>query len=188
MSMSRKIVVLGGTGLIGSKAVALLRKAGHDAVVASPSQGIDSMTGKGLDAAMAGADAVIDVSNLMSFEEQVIRNFFATSSRNLTTAEKAAGVRHHVVLSVVGTDDLAANPYLSGKQVQEETVRNSGQDYTIVRATQFFEFMGTLAETYGADGAVKVPDILFQPVAADLALSLAASFAHEFCWLSMERR
>ncbi|MBW9056534.1 SDR family oxidoreductase [Rhizobium mesosinicum] len=167
MSTSKKFVVIGGTGLIGSKAVAILRNAGHDVVVASSRNGINAFTGEGLEAALSGADAVIDVSNMMSFDEPVLRNFFATSSRNLTAAEKAAGVRHHVVLSIVGTSDLVSNPYISGKQAQEEAVQASGQDYTIVRATQFYEFMDTLAEAYTADGAVTVPDIEFQPIAAD---------------------
>ncbi len=167
MSNSRKVVVIGGTGLIGSKAVAILRDAGHEAVVASPSNGINAFTGEGLDTALAGADAVIDVSNLMSFDAPVIRNFFATSGNNLARAEKAAGVRHHVTLSIVGTDALVKNPYMSGKQAQEETIRASGQDYTIVRATQFYEFLETLADAYAVDDAVKVPDIQFQPIAAD---------------------
>jgi uncharacterized protein YbjT (DUF2867 family) len=167
MSNSRKVVVIGGTGLIGSRAVTMLRDAGHTAIAASPSNGINAFTGEGLAAALAGADAVIDVSNMMSFDEPVIRNFFVTSGQNLTAAEKAAGVRHHVALSIVGTDGLVENPYMSGKQAQEETVRASGQDYTIVRATQFYEFLDTLAEAYAAEGALRVPDILFQPIAAD---------------------
>ncbi len=167
MSTLKKVAVIGGTGLIGSKAVKLLRDAGHEAVAASSRNGINAYTGEGLAEALAGADAVIDVSNMMSFDKTVITDFFGTSSSNLTIAEKAAGVRHHVVLSIVNADQLAANPYMAGKLAQEETVAASGQGYTIVRATQFHEFIETLAGAYAADGVVKVPDIDFQPIAAD---------------------
>lgn len=177
MSMSRKVVVIGGTGLVGSKAVTLLRNAGHQVVVASSRNGINAFTGEGLEAAISGADAVIDVSNMASYDERALRNFFATSSRNLTAAEKAAKVRHHVVLSIVGTSDLSGNPYVSGKQAQEEAVQASGQDYTIVRATQFHEFMETLADAYAADGVVKVPDMAFQAIAADDVAAALVSVA-----------
>jgi uncharacterized protein YbjT (DUF2867 family) len=167
MSKLKKVVVIGGTGLIGSKAVKLLRDAGHEAVAASSRNGINAYTGEGLAEALAGADAVIDVSNMMSFDKAVITDFFDKSSRNLTSAERAADVRHHVVLSIVNADQLAANPYMAGKLAQEETVSASGQAHTIVRATQFHEFIETLAGAYAADGTVKVPDIDFQPIAAD---------------------
>ncbi|MFS2152460.1 SDR family oxidoreductase [Rhizobium sp. Rhizsp42] len=167
MSKMKKVVVMGGTGLIGSKAVKLLQNAGHEAVVASSRNGINAYTGEGLEEALAGADAVIDVSNMMSFDKAVITEFFGTSSRNLTSAEKAAGVRHHVVLSIVNADQLAANPYMAGKLAQEEAVATSGQAFTVVRATQFHEFTETLVGAYSADGAVKVPDTDFQPIAAD---------------------
>ena len=167
MSKMKKVVVIGGTGLIGSKAVKLLQDAGHEAVVASSRNGINAYTGEGLAEALAGADAVIDVSNMMSLDKAVITDFFGTSSRNLTNAELAAGVRHHVVLSIVNSDQLAANPYMAGKLAQEEAVASSGQAYSIVRATQFHEFIETLAGAYAADGMVKVPDIDFQPIAAD---------------------
>ena len=167
MTKMKKVVVIGGTGLIGSKAVKLLQDAGHEAIVASSRNGINAYTGEGLAEALAGADAVIDVSNMMSFDKAVITDFFDTSSRNLTSAEQAAGVRHHVVLSIVNADRLAANPYMAGKLAQEEAVAASGQAYTIVRATQFHEFTETLVGAYSADGAVKVPDIDFQPIAAD---------------------
>ncbi len=167
MSKMKKVVVVGGTGLIGSKAVKLLRDAGHEAVVASSRNGINAYTGEGLKEAVAGADAVIDVSNMMSFDKAVITEFFGTSSRNLTNAEKAAGVRHHVVLSIVNADQLAANPYMAGKLAQEEAVATSGQAFTVVRATQFHEFTETLVGAYSVDGAVKVPDIDFQPIAGD---------------------
>ena len=167
MTKMKKVVVIGGTGLIGSKAVKLLQDAGHEAVVASSRNGINAYTGEGLAEALTGADAVIDVSNMMSFDKAVITDFFDKSSRNLTRAEQAAGVRHHVVLSIVNADRLAANPYMAGKLAQEDAVAASGQAYTIVRATQFHEFTETLVGAYSADGAVKVPDIDFQPIAAD---------------------
>jgi uncharacterized protein YbjT (DUF2867 family) len=167
MSKLKKVVVIGGTGLIGSKVVKLLEDANHEVVVASTRKGINAFTGEGLAQAVTGADAVIDVSNIMSFDKQALTEFFGNSSRNLTGAEKAAGVRHHVVLSIVNADGLAANPYMAGKLEQEETVAASGQPYTIVRATQFHEFLETLTDAYSADGAVKVPDIDFQPIAAD---------------------
>jgi len=173
MTKIRKVVVIGGTGLIGSKAVKLLRDAGHEAVVASSRNGINAYTGEGLADTLAGADAVIDVSNMMSFDKDVITDFFGRLSRNLTSAEKAAGVRHHVALSIVNAEKLAANPYMAGKLAQEETVAASGQGYTIVRATQFHEFLETLDGAYTADGAVKVPDIDLQPIAAsDVAAAL----------------
>lgn len=167
MSNSKKIVVIGGTGLIGTKAVALLQKAGHEVIAASPQTGINTLTGEGLDTALANADAVIDVSNIASFDAETVRNFFETSGKNLVGAEKAAKVGHHVTLSIVGVDTLASNPYLAGKIVQEDVVKASGQPYTIVRATQFFEFVPTLADAYTSEGVSKVPDILFQPIAAD---------------------
>lgn len=173
MTKIKKVVVIGGTGLIGSKAVKLLQDAGHEAVVASSRNGINAYTGEGLQAALAGVDAVIDVSNMMSFDKDVITDFFGTSSRNLTSAEQAAGVYNHVTLSIVNADQLAANPYMAGKLTQEEAVASSGQAYTIVRATQFHEFIETLTGAYAADGAVKVPDIDFQPIAAtDVAAAL----------------
>lgn len=173
MTKMQKVVVIGGTGLIGSKAVKLLQDAGHEAVVASSRNGINAYTGEGLAKALAGADAVIDVSNMMSFDKQALVDFFGASSRNLTSAEQAAGTRHHVALSIVNADQLKANPYMEGKLAQEETVAASGQAYTIVRATQFHEFIETLAGAYAADGVVKVPHIDFQPIAAaDVAAAL----------------
>ena len=173
MGRLKKIVVIGGTGLIGSKAVKLLREAGHEAIVASSRNGINAYTGQGLPEALSNADAVIDVSNMMSFEKDVITDFFAISSRNLTTVEQSAGVPHHVALSIVNADSLATNPYMAGKLAQEAAVVASGQAYTIVRATQFHEFMETLASVYSAGDTVKVPDIDFQPIAAaDVAAAL----------------
>lgn len=173
MSKSKKIVVIGGTGLIGSKVVEILREAGHEAVVASSRNGVNAYTGEGLAEALAAADAVIDVSNMMSFDRDVITDFFATSSRNLTSAEQAAKVRHHVALSIVNAGRLVDNPYMSGKVAQEEAIAVSGQPYTVVRATQFHEFMETLIDAYSAEGVVTVPDIDFQPIAAvDVATAL----------------
>ncbi len=175
MTQMKKVVVIGGTGLIGSKAVKMLQDAGHEAVVASSRNGINAYTGEGLEDTVTGADAVIDVSNMMSFDKDALVDFFATSSRNLTRAEQTVGVRHHVVLSIVNADGLAANPYMAGKLAQEETVATSSQAYTIVRATQFHEFLETLAGAYATDGKVKVPDIDFQPIAAaDVAGALVA--------------
>lgn len=167
MTKMKKVAVIGGTGLISSKAVKLLKGAGHDAVVASSRNGINAYTGEGVKEAVAGADAVIDVSNMMSFDKRALVDFFGTSSRNLTITEQATRVRHHVVLSIENVDQLAANPYMAGKLAQEESVAASGQPYTIVRAAQFHEFMETLADAYSADGAVTLPDIDFQPIAAD---------------------
>jgi len=167
MSAKMKIVVIGGTGLIGAKTVALLKNAGHEVVAASTRTGINALTGEGIQSALEGAQVVIDTSNIMSFDAAEVKHFFETSSTNLLKAEKAAGVRHHIVLSIVGVQALAANPYLAGKVVQEDVVKSSGQPYTIVRATQFHEFISTLVDAYTVDGVVRVPDIMFQPIAAD---------------------
>ena len=167
MSVKMRIVVIGGTGLIGAKTVALLKNAGHDVVAASTRSGINALTGEGLESALEGAQVVIDTSNIMSFDLAEVKHFFETSSTNLLNAEKKAGVRHHVVLSIVGVQALAANPYLAGKVVQEDVVKRSGQPYTIVRATQFHEFISTLVDAYTVDGVARVPDIMFQPIAAD---------------------
>jgi len=173
MNASRKIVVIGGTGLIGSKAVALLRDAGHDVYAASPATGVDTITGEGLDRALSGADIVIDVSNIGSMDGDVVRTFFETSGRNLLAAEERAKVRHHVTLSIVGTDGLPGNGYLRAKVAQEDLVRTSGVPHTIVRATQFFEFIPSLADAYTQGGTISVPDCLFQPIAAgDVAAAL----------------
>lgn len=173
MTKMKKVVVIGGTGLIGSKAVKLLQDAGHEAVVASSRNGINVYTGEGLAEALADADAVIDVSNIMSFDKEALVVFFGTSSRNLASAEKAAGVRHHVVLSIVNADGLAANPYMAGKVVQEETVATSGQGYTIIRATQFHEFIETLVGAYSADdvAATLVETALGEPMNGNIDLA-----------------
>ena len=170
-----KILVIGGTGLIGSKVVARLTEQGHEAVPASPRLGINSITGEGLAEAMDSTSVVVDVSNSANFEYQTAMEFFQTSTRNLLAAETAAGVGHHVALSVVGTDALAegGDPetttagYFRAKLAQEDQIRASGIPYTIVHATQFFEFISSIADTSTVDGVVRIPPILFQPIAAD---------------------
>src|SRR6266567_5505914 len=148
-----KIVVIGGTGLIGSKTVAILRQGGHEVVAASPKSGINSITGEGLKEAMAGAQVVIDLANSSSFEDKAVLEFFERSSRNLLAAEAAAGVGHHVALSIVGTDRLPDSGYLRAKTAQEKLIKGSGIPYTILRATQFFEFIKGIVEA-GASGDV----------------------------------
>src|SRR5258708_7575318 len=146
-----KIVVIGGTGLIGSKTVAILRERGHEVVAASPQSGINSITGEGLKKAMAGAPVAVDLANSPSFEDKAVLEFFETSGRNLLAAEAAAGVRHHVALSIVGTDRTPDNGYFRAKVAQETLIETSGIPYTIIRSTQFLEFLGAIA-TAGAEG------------------------------------
>jgi uncharacterized protein YbjT (DUF2867 family) len=162
-----KIVIIGGTGLIGSKVVQKLREHGHEAVPASPDTGVNTLTGEGLDQVLAGADVVIDVSNSPSFEDAAVLNFFQTSTGNILAAEKKAGVRHHVALSVVGTERLPESGYLRAKQVQEKLIRESGIPYSIVHATQFFEFVPRIADGLTVGTEVRVPPVLFQPIAAE---------------------
>ncbi|MCO4889500.1 SDR family oxidoreductase [Cupriavidus sp. WGtm5] len=162
-----KIVVIGGTGLIGSKVVARLAAQGHQVVAASPQTGVNALTGEGLEQALAGAQVVVDVANSPSFADDAVLHFFETSGRNLAAAETAAGVRHHVALSVVGTDKLAQSGYFRGKIAQEALIRNAGIPYTIVRSTQFLEFLGGIAES-GADGdAIRLSSASIQPIASD---------------------
>jgi uncharacterized protein YbjT (DUF2867 family) len=161
-----KIVVIGGTGLIGKQVVEILSSQGHEAKAASPSTGVDSVTGQGLDEAMAGADVVVDLTNTADFDEKVVVPFFSTSSHNLLAAEKKAGVRHHVALSVVGTDRIGAVGYFAGKTAQEKAVREGGVPYTILRATQFFEFIPMIADAGTRGGSVYVTSHLMQPMAA----------------------
>jgi uncharacterized protein YbjT (DUF2867 family) len=163
----RKIVVLGGTGLIGSKAVAKLQALGHDVIAASPSSGVNAVTGEGLDAVLAGADIVIDVVNSPSFEEKAVLEFFEKSGRNLMAAEAKAGISHHVALSVVGTDRLADNGYFRAKLAQEKLIKDAKIPYTILRATQFFEFVGGIAETAAEGETIRLSPALFQPMASD---------------------
>lgn len=162
-----RIVIIGGTGLIGSKTVERLRRRGHEAVAASPDSGVDTITGKGLAEALVGAEVVVDLANSPSFEDEAVLAFFETSGRNLLGAEAAAGVGHHVALSVVGTDRLPESGYLRAKRVQEKLIEASAVPYTIVRSTQFFEFLGRIAQEGTVGQAVHVSPALVQPIAAD---------------------
>ena len=161
-----KIVVIGGTGLIGSKTVAILRQGGHEVVAASPQSGTNTITGEGLREAMAGAQVVIDLANSPSFEDKAVLEFFETSGRNLLAAEAAAGVRHHVALSIVGTD-RSDNGYFRAKVAQEKLIETSGIPYTIIRSTQFLEFLGGIAASSADGNMVRLSPGLFQPIAAD---------------------
>jgi uncharacterized protein YbjT (DUF2867 family) len=172
-----KIVVIGGTGLIGSKTVSILRQAGHDVLAASPKNGINSITGEGLKEAMAGADAVVDLANSPSFENKAVLEFFETSGRNLLAAEAAAGVKHHVALSIVGTDRTPDNGYFRAKAAQEKLIEASRIPYTIVRATQFLEFLGAIAESSVDGNLIRISPGAFQPIAADDVASLVAEAA-----------
>jgi uncharacterized protein YbjT (DUF2867 family) len=162
-----KIVVIGGTGLIGSKLVADLREQGHEAVAASPRLGINTITGEGLGPALEGASVVVDVSNAPSFEEQAVLEFFQTSTRNLLAAEAAAGVGHHVALSVVGTERLAESGYFRAKIAQEKLIRDAPIPYSIVHATQFFEFIPGIADAATDGHTVRLAPAFIQPMAAD---------------------
>jgi uncharacterized protein YbjT (DUF2867 family) len=169
-----KIVVIGGTGLIGSKLVAKLAAHGHEAVAASPDTGVDTLTGEGLDAVLAGAAVVVDVSNSPSFEDEAVMRFFRTSTGNLLAAEAKAGVGHHVALSVVGTDRMTESGYFRAKMAQETLIRDSSIPYSIVHATQFFEFMNSIADAATEGGTVRLPPALIQPIAAeDVAAAVA---------------
>jgi uncharacterized protein YbjT (DUF2867 family) len=167
-----KIVVIGGSGLIGKKLIPILRGQGHEAVSASPSSGVNTITGDGLAPALAGADVVVDVTNAPSWEDQAVLEFFETSTRNVLAAETAARVKHHVALSIVGADRIPDSGYMRAKVAQEKLIVAGGVPYTILRATQFFEFLGAIAGT-GTD-TVRVPDAPMQPLAADdVAAALA---------------
>lgn len=169
-----KIVVIGGTGLIGSKVVAMLSQKGHHALAAAPSTGVDTVTGQGLAEALTGADVVVDLANSPSFEEGPAMEFFRTAGRNITAAEVKAGVRHHVALSVVGTERLQDSGYFRAKLAQERLIKASPIPYTLLRACQFFEFIRTIADISMVDGAVRLPHTLFQPMAAqDVAAAVA---------------
>ncbi|AMV20595.1 SDR family oxidoreductase [Planctomyces sp. SH-PL14] len=161
-----KVVVIGGSGLIGSKVVASLRERGHDVLSASPRSGVNAVTGEGLAGALTGADVVVDVSNSPSFEDKAVMEFFERSTSNLMAAEKKAGVKHHVALSVVGAERLPDSGYMRAKVAQEALIEGSGVPYTIVRATQFFEFLEAIAASGTVDGEVRLPTAQFQPVAA----------------------
>ena len=169
-----KIVVIGGTGLIGSKVVAKLTAHGHEAVAASPNTGVNSLTGEGLAEALEGASTVVDVSNSPSFAPDDVLEFFTTSTRNLLAAERAAGVTHHVALTIVGTNRPQNIPYFAAKVAQEKLIRESDIAYSLVHATQFFEFVGSIADISTTDGVVALPGALIQPIAAeDVAIAVA---------------
>jgi len=169
-----KIVVIGGSGLIGTKLVNNLRQRGHDVVAASPSSGINTITGDGLTKALEGAQVVVDVANAPSWEDKAVLDFFETSGRNLLRAEAAAGARHHIALSVVGTDRLLTSGYFRAKMAQENLIKASRLPYTIVRATQFFEFVDKIAQFATEGTTVRLPPALMQPIAADdVAAALA---------------
>jgi uncharacterized protein YbjT (DUF2867 family) len=162
-----KIVVIGGSGLIGTKVVKNLRQLGHQVVAASPSSGVNTITGEGLTEALAGAQVVVDVANSPSWEDKTVLEFFETSGRNLLAAEAAAGVGHHVALSVVGTERLLASGYFRAKMAQEKLIKASPVPYTIVRATQFFEFVGGIAQSATDGQTVRLSPALFQPIVSD---------------------
>ena len=171
-----KIVVIGGTGLIGSKTVAILRQGGHEVVAASPNSGVNTITGEGVKEAVAGAQVVIDLANSPSFEDKAVLKFFETAGRNLLAAEAAASVRHHVALSIVATD-RTDNGYFRAKLAQEKLIEASGVPYTIVRATQFMEFLGGIADSSADGNTIRLPPILFQPIAADDVAAIVADAA-----------
>jgi len=172
-----KIVVIGGSGLIGSKLVKRLREHGHEAVAASPDSGVNTLTGEGLAAALTGASVVVDVSNSPSFEDAAVLKFFETSTRNLLTNGAAAGVGHHVALSVVGTDRLLESGYFRAKIVQEKLIKESSIPYSIVHATQFFEFVKSIAAAATEGDTVRLPPVFIQPMAADDVASAVARIA-----------
>jgi uncharacterized protein YbjT (DUF2867 family) len=172
-----KIVVIGGSGLIGSKVVTILREQGHDPVAASPNSGVNTLTGEGLAEVLVGASVVIDVSNSPSFEDAAVMEFFKTSTGNLLTYEAAAGVGHHVALSIVGSDLLPDSGYMRAKVAQEKLIKESSIPYSIVRATQFFEFVARIADSFTEGSKVRVPPVRFQPMAADDVASAVATVA-----------
>src|SRR5678815_5538536 len=171
-----KIVVIGGTGLIGSKTVAILRQGGHEVVAASPNTGVNTITGQGLKEAVAGTEVVIDLANSPSWEDKAVLEFFQTSGRNLLAAEAAAGVRHHVALSIVGTD-RSDNGYFRAKVAQEKLIKSSGIPYTIISSTQFLEFLKGIAASSADGNTVRLSPGLFQPIAADDVAAIVADVA-----------
>ena len=172
-----KIAIIGGSGLIGKKLVKNLRQRGHEVVAASPSSGVNTLTGEGLAEALVGASVVVDVANSPSFEDKAVLEFFETSGRNLLAAEAAAGVGHHIALSVVGTDRLLASGYFRAKMAQENLIKASAIPYTIVRATQFFEFVGAIAQSATDGQVVRLPPALMQPIVSDDVAAALAEIA-----------
>jgi uncharacterized protein YbjT (DUF2867 family) len=174
-----KIVVIGGTGLIGSKVVSRLTEQGHEVIAAAPSTGVDILTGEGLDAAMAGTDVVVDLANSPSFEDAAVLDFFQTAGRNVLGAEARAGVGHHLALSVVGTEKLSASGYFRGKIAQENLVRDSGIPFTIVHSTQFFEFLPRMIQSAADDRTIRLSPALVQPIASEDVAEAVARLALE---------
>ena len=172
-----KIVVIGGTGLIGSKTVERLRKHGHEVLAAAPSSGVNTLTGEGVQEAMDGAAIVIDLANSPSFEDKAVLEFFETSGRILLDAEKKAGVKHHLALSVVGTERLAASGYMRAKMAQEKLIRESGVPYTIVHSTQFFEFLNGIAKNGAGDQETRLSSAFIQPIASDDVADAVTDYA-----------
>jgi len=172
-----KIVVIGGTGLIGSKTIPILRQASHEVIAASPNTGVNTITGEGLKEAMADTQVVIDLANSPSFEDRAVLEFFETSGRNLFAEEAAADVRHHVALSIVGTDRTPDNGYFRAKVAQEKLIESSGIPYTIIRSTQFMEFLGAIAGSSAGGGTIRLSPGLFQPIAADDVAAAVADVA-----------
>jgi uncharacterized protein YbjT (DUF2867 family) len=172
-----KIVVIGGSGLIGTKLVNRLRQQGHEVVAASPKSGVNTVTGEGLPEALAGAQVVVDVANAPSWEDNAVLKFFETSGRNLLAAEAAAGVRHHVALSVVGTDRLLGSGYFRAKMTQENLIKASKIPYTIVQSTQFYEFVGAIAQFSTVGQTVHLPPALAQPIGSDDVAAVMADIA-----------
>jgi uncharacterized protein YbjT (DUF2867 family) len=172
-----KIVVIGGTGLIGSKVVEKLKQKGHQAIAAAPNTGVNTFTGEGVKEALAGAQVVVDVANSPSFEEKAAMNFFQTAGKTLISAEIAAGVKHHVALSVVGTDRLQDSGYFRAKLEQEKLIKSSPVPYSLVHATQFFEFMRAIADFSTSGGVVRLPAVKFQPMAAEDVAGAVADVA-----------
>ena len=172
-----RIVVVGGSGLIGSRVVTKLREQGHEAIAASPNSGVNSVTGQGLAEALKGASVVVDVSNAPSWEDSAVMNFFETSTRNLLNQEASAGVKHHVALSVVGSERMLESGYFRAKIAQENLIKASSIPYSIVRATQFFEFVNAIADYSTEGNKVRLPHVLFQPMAADDVASAVCQVA-----------
>jgi len=177
MDKKMKIVVIGGSGLIGKRLVNNLRQRGHEVVAGSPSTGVNTITGEGLTETLAGAEVVVDVANAPVWEDKAVLEFFETSGRNLLAAEAAAGVGHHVALSVVGTERLLASGYFRAKMAQENLIKASKIPFTIVRATQFFEFVGGIAQFSTEGATVRLPSALMQPIAADDVAAAMAEVA-----------
>ena len=172
-----KIVIIGGTGLIGSKLANKLRQLGHEVIAAAPNTGVNTITGEGLAEALVGADTVVDVANSPSFEDKAVLEFFETSGRNLLAAEAKAGVKHHVALSVVGSDRLPDSGYLRAKMAQERLIKQSGIPYTLLRSTQFFEFAAAIAQSATIGQMVHMPPALVQPIASDDVITVLAEIS-----------